>query len=935
MNSFKWILFTCLLTGLMVTAVACQEDGAASEETITDGDVSEVEPTETPEDEPVDTAQTNIATSDSDVTTIITFAIDDWERSLYEEQIKTFEVTHPDIKVELILTDELLDDESQGIFTDDGVYLDKSLVKLARSVDVVSWNIQPDFVPDGLLLDLEPLIAVDEDFDATDFYPGTLEQYQWDGGIWGVPLNASYLLIYYDKDLFDQAGIAYPEVGWSWDDLLATARATTIRDGDEVTQWGVSFRWIGTLTLVQAKVGSIFNVDYIPPTARFIDPDVVAAYQWFADLHTEHEVAPYVSLSEEMSDIQAFLDLAQDGKVAMWSDSLESYSWYAKDRNVGVVPFPIGPDNLNSSPAYKFNEGVLAVSAGTTHPEAAWEWVTFLTQQGTNENSFFKAPDQVHLPARRSVAEANHVWEEMNEELATAVRFAIDHVSVHSYVPIGGTTGPWLYSAFPRMVDEGRDAEDVLAEIQKDFDAAIEASGDTISIPAFTVADPSGVQSVEGDVVVRFIGRQHDLSLYRKIAEEFQKLHPEIVIKIENAVAYSDASVKNLSGVADVFELWGPIQTEEDLAYILPIQPLLDADPELAEQDFFSTALDPFRVQGQVVGIPGQIRIPYLYYNKQLFDAAGVAYPQPGWTMDEFLETAVALTEDGDAEEKVYGYVPESVEVNEIMHLITAHGGTIIDDSVDPPTTRLTDPHVISAMRWYSNLTTEYAVKPTFDVDAYEERKQLIDSDRVAIWAVDLHMIVRGELFDEKGDTLETEGGGSVDRVAEDNDAIGVVSYPVGDQGMAPFDAVTGYYIAADTDVREAAWTWMKFLTTQESLANPGLPARISIAESNEFKQRVGAENASALIEMAQNSSQELMDNDPALWLSLVVSIALEDAYQRIIEDEATVEEAMQNAQNKTEIYRLCVIEQDLITSNDFAEFEACLDEAGLSLWGG
>ena len=417
-------------------------------------------------------------------------------------------------------------------------------------------------------------------------------------------------------------------------------------------------------------------------------------------------------------------------------------------------------------------------------------------------------------------------------------------------------------------------------------------------------------------------------------ARQFEESHPGIFVKVEEPNFYNEEfSLQAMIGDADCFQWWGSIQTEEELATVLPLQPLLDADPDLSEEDFFPAVLEWFRNQGQVVGLPGEVQISFLNYNKRLFDAAGRDYPQPGWTMDEFLETAVALTQGDNEDTKVYGYVPDLYEMGDMMTFVTRQGVSFIDDSVDPPNVSFADPETIAALRWYTNLTTEYAVKPYFDISSfggggsgpnpYEERQAMIDNDRAAIWKGEQYGTFVA--FDENGNPITEES---------DTSHIGYVPYPVGKDGSAGFDSVNGYFITAQTEVRQAAWEWLKYLTAQESLAQFGLPARISTAESDAFTQRVGSEKAQVMIDSVRNSGRALdlaLTSSENNWLSPALSIGLQEAYNAIISGEATVEEALQAAQEKADNYRQCIVDNDLVGSEDYQEFESCMEQADLS----
>jgi len=85
-----------------------------------------------------------------------------------------------------------------------------------------------------------------------------------------------------------------------------------------------------------------------------------------------------------------------------------------------------------------------------------------------------------------------------------------------------------------------------------------------------------------------------------------------------------------------------------------------------------------------VWGLPGSVTVGVVNYNKDLFDAANVPYPTAGWTTSEFLDKAVALTQ-GEDENKVYGYVPSSFGVNDLIVMLDRLGADMLDESVNPP----------------------------------------------------------------------------------------------------------------------------------------------------------------------------------------------------------------------------------------------------------
>ena len=70
----------------------------------------------------------------------------------------------------------------------------------------------------------------DSNFDTSIYLPGLLDPGKVDGKQYLLPKDYSPLAVYYNKKLFDAATVPYPEDGWTWDDLLATAQKLTVKD---------------------------------------------------------------------------------------------------------------------------------------------------------------------------------------------------------------------------------------------------------------------------------------------------------------------------------------------------------------------------------------------------------------------------------------------------------------------------------------------------------------------------------------------------------------------------------------------------------------------------------------------------------------------------------------------------------------------------------
>ena len=123
----------------------------------------------------------------------------------------------------------------------------------------------------------------------------------------------------------------------------------------------------------------------------------------------------------------------------------------------------------------------------------------------------------------------------------------------------------------------------------------------------------------------------------------------------------------------------------------------------------------------------------------------------------------------------------------------------------------------------------------------------------------------------------------------------GAVPLPAGtgDALGSGYQNVTGYFISAGTEAREACWQWIKYLTEQPNVGM-GLPSRHNVAESIAYRQQVGDELADAYLASMENATQPPFSqqiSDENSWLNYPI-FWLYGAYDQILNEELAVEEA-------------------------------------------
>lgn len=722
-------------------------------------------------------------------TVTLSFVCNSSDRPIFVPIVNDFQALNPGIRIDLVDLEAVVDLSSKPSM----VEVTRQLVSAA---DTAYWTVVPAAMQVGLLYNLSPFIETDSGFKPDDFFPHMLEAFQWEGGTWALPSQAVPTMIFYDKTAFDAAGLPYPKPGWTRDDFLAAAQQLTVHGDSEVERYGYVDPFGGVVySFVLAPSTTIAGE--IPP----LDSQAVAdALRWMTDLALRHQVAPNPWMPAPPPEgpwavAQALVD---NHRAAMWSDTLGNYEYRSRSFELGVVPFPQSGER--STPAWTYG---YMISAGTSHPQEAWRWLAFLTHQRIMDPD---GPWLDSVPARRSVAEQTHYWDRFGEETRTAVRYAAEHL----FFPTGGAADTELALAV-RRVFEGQPVEEALAQAQAAFEQHLAQTAQATPAPAIvTTPQPEGAASA---VTITFAPPPGvEVLAYRALADAFNQAHTEVEVQIISP------------GQAQTTDCFAGEQSVADLntrAKLLNLQSLLETDSAFSLDDFYPRFLDALRFQDDLYGIPSQAQMRVLFYNRDLFDAAGVAYPEPGWTLDDLLTYAVALTQ-GDGDEKQYGFLPLNGDASDLQAFVALQGASLWDDKGQP---RFNASDVVAAVQWYADLAMKHGVMPAFPEDLPDQysagqdmRNALVRAGRVAMWTDFTGL--------DRSDVLPLDA------------RIGMAPLPTGDQAVTDV-LYEGLFIASDTRQPQACWEWLKFLSEKTETVR-GLPARRSILESVAFAEQVG-----------------------------------------------------------------------------------------------
>ena len=330
---------------------------------------------------------TQTSVSQEPVTITFSFWGDPWEADLIERVIDVFQTDNPSIRVET-LHEPWID------------YFDKIEEWWAADdpPDVMFLEFVPLYAARGLLENLDPFILRDG-YDLTDFYPALVDTFVHEGSIFGFARDNDTKVIFYNKALFEEAGLAYPVSGWTWEDLRQAAIELTKREDGETTQYGFAYEpndwW--RLWVWQAG-GEVYDDDFAATKTVIDSPEAIEAIQWLADLSNVDRVTPPYEVQQTSLGIG---NLFQDGKLAMAFGNHALLPGFAETPSLrfDVVGLPQYRSRVNVAGGAGY-----VITSQSQQKEAAWTFRKWL--EGSKGQAIF-AETGIVVPGRRSVGEAD------------------------------------------------------------------------------------------------------------------------------------------------------------------------------------------------------------------------------------------------------------------------------------------------------------------------------------------------------------------------------------------------------------------------------------------------------------------------------------------------------------------------------------------------
>lgn len=292
-------------------------------------------------------------------------------------------------------------------------------------------------------------------------------------------------------------------------------------------------------------------------------------------------------------------------------------------------------------------------------------------------------------------------------------------------------------------------------------------------------------------------GDPAEIDSQTKLVESFEAVNPTIAVDVTVADwdSYWEKLLTGLAGGAapDVFAMDGPLFPDYQVRdVLLNLQPFIDRDSydvgQLADQ-----AVGVLKApDGDLYGLPRDLNVVVLYYNKAMFDAAKLPYPDDTWDWAKLVEVGKQLTLDTDADgtTEQWGLYTETSDMeNYWLSLVWQNGGEFF--ATDGTSTALTTPEAAGGIQFLQDLI--YKDKILADPAIFAET---------------------GDAFEQGLAAMEINGSWLVPTHEAAKIDFGIAPLPAGPAGRFTSVNPTGAVVYKGTKSPEAAWEFVKFLAS-------------------------------------------------------------------------------------------------------------------------
>ncbi|RSM69491.1 ABC transporter substrate-binding protein [Actinoplanes sp. ATCC 53533] len=385
--------------------------------------------------------------------------------------------------------------------------------------------------------------------------------------------------------------------------------------------------------------------------------------------------------------------------------------------------------------------------------------------------------------------------------------------------------------------------------------------------------------AADGSARLLVFGAPEELAAYRTLVDAYRKARPGSDVQLVEASDRKDLLARLATSVAggappDLFlmnyRFYGQFAAKD---VIEPLDSRIAESPAIDPADYYPVAMDAFKWGGKQLCLPQNVSSLAVYYNRTLFQKHRVAEPKAGWTWNDLVTTATAMTRD-PAGRVIKATESEGAALRPAVHglgiepsiirlapFVWSNGGEIVDDPARPTRLTLDTPAAREALKNLIDLRQAYGVVPTDeDVEAEDDESRFAN----------------GRLAMVLSSRRSTTTFRSITDFEWDVAPLPVYRNPV---GVLHSDA---YCMTRGAKNKKAGWKFLEFAISEEG-------QKIIAATGRTVPSHIGVSTSAAFLGPAQppRSAKVFLDAIPTVRALPTVSTwpEIEDATGGILEN--------------------------------------------------
>ena len=313
------------------------------------------------------------------------------------------------------------------------------------------------FVSKDVLEPVESRVDDSDVFQQEDFYEEAMEAFRFNDELTCLPQNISSLVVYYNKDMFEKAGVAEPQADWKWADMVAAAKKLQAAD-PKIDGLGVEPAIIRLAPFIWSAGGELVDDDEKPTHFTWDTPEAQNALADFFELNLVDEVIP----SEEEIESEDLETRFINGRLGMLMESRRvtpTLRAGIKDFDWDVAPLP-----QHEQPGSILHADAYCMTKASENKDAAWSFMEYALGP---EGAEIVAKSGRTVPSLKSVAESPVFLDPTAKPASSQVW--LDAIPAIRHVP-AISTWPEIEDAVEPMLEEalytGEGLQGLLREIR-------------------------------------------------------------------------------------------------------------------------------------------------------------------------------------------------------------------------------------------------------------------------------------------------------------------------------------------------------------------------------------------------------------------------------------------------------------------------------------